>query len=137
MWFVMEYEEALERAFRQIKPIEAVERFEIPKATGFVEGIKTIITNFSYIADMLKRPQEHIAKYLAKELATSFVIQKPRLILNRKLKIQQIDEKIEKYVREYVICKNCKKPDTSLVVQDKVTFLQCMACGSRYPVPKV
>ena len=133
----MEYEEALERAFKQIKPIVTSERFEIPKATGFVEGTKTIVTNFFHIIDMLKRPAEHLAKYLAKELATSFVIQKPRLILNRKLKIQQIDEKIQAYAKEYVICKQCKKPDTSLITQDRMTFLQCMACGSRYPVPKI
>lgn len=133
----MEYEEALEKAYKEIKPIKSGERFEVPEAKGFVEGTKTIITNFSQIVDVLKRQAEHLAKYLAKELAVSFVLQLPRLILNRKIKIQQINEKIERYVKEYVICKQCMKPDTSLITKERFIFLQCMACGSRYTVPKI
>lgn len=133
----MEYEKALEKAFREIKPIEVSERFEVPEAKGFVEGNKTIITNFFQIANYLKRPAEHLAKYLARELGTSFVLETNRVIFNRKLKIEKVNEKILDYVKEYVICKQCKKPDTELIKQDRFLFLHCMACGSRYSVPKI
>jgi translation initiation factor 2 subunit 2 len=133
----MEYEEALERAFKEIKPISAVERFEVPEAKGFIEGNKTIITNFSQVCDYIKRPMEHLAKYLAKSLGTSFVVEGNRLILNRKFKMDKVNEKIQEYVKEYVICKQCKKPDTELIKQERFMFLHCMACGSRYSVPKI
>ncbi|MEM2933036.1 MAG: translation initiation factor IF-2 subunit beta [Candidatus Pacearchaeota archaeon] len=133
----MKYEEALEKAFKEIKPIEAVSRFEVPKVEGFIEGTKTIVTNFSQIVSLLKRPVEHIAKWLAKELATSFVLEMPRLILNRRIKIEKINEKIQEYVKEYVICKQCKKPDTSLIKQERMLFLHCLACGAKYVVPKI
>ncbi|MEM4647903.1 MAG: translation initiation factor IF-2 subunit beta [Candidatus Pacearchaeota archaeon] len=133
----MDYFQALERAYKEIKPIEKTSRFEIPEAKGFTEGNKTIITNFSQIADYLKREIKHLAKYLAKELAVSFVIEGQRLILNRKIKIEKINEKINDYVRDYVICRQCGKPDTHLIKQDKIQFLHCWACGARYPVPKI
>ncbi len=133
----MEYEEALERAFREIKPIEVSERFEVQEAKGFVQGNKTIITNLFQIADYIKRPIEHLVKYLAKELGASFVIEGNRVILNRKLKMEKVNEKIQEYVKEYVICKQCKKPDTELIKQERFIFLHCMACGSRYSVPKI
>ncbi|MEM2822241.1 MAG: translation initiation factor IF-2 subunit beta [Candidatus Pacearchaeota archaeon] len=133
----MKYEEALEKAFKEIKPIQATERFELPSLEGFVEGTKTIITNFSAIISILKRPPEHIAKFLAKELASSFVIAQPRLILNRKLRLEKVNEKLQEYVKEYVICKQCGKPDTSLIKQDRLIMLHCMACGAKYVVPKI
>jgi len=133
----MDYKEALEKAYKEVKPIVASERFEVPEAKGFIQGNKTIITNFSQIANYLKRNPEHLAKYLAKELATSFVLEMPRLILNRKIKIEKVNEKIQNYVKEYVICKECKKPDTEFIKQDRLLFLHCLACGSKYSVPKI
>lgn len=133
----MDYFEALEKAYKEIKPIEKVSRFEVPEVKGFIEGNKTIITNFSQIVDYLKRDNKHMAKYLAKELAVSFIIDSQRLILNRKIKIEKIKEKVNSYVRDYVICRQCGKPDTHLIKQDKIQFLHCWACGARYPIPKI
>lgn len=133
----MEYVKALEKAYKEVKPIKKGERFEIPEAKGFIQGNKTIIINFSQITDLIKRKPEHFAKYLAKELATSFILELPRLILNRKIKIEKINEKIKEYIKAYVICKECKKPDTELTKQDRLLFLHCMACGTKYSVPKI
>jgi len=128
-----EYKKLLERLYTKVKPIIASERFEIPKAKGHIEGAKTIITNFSQIADLLRRPKEHLAKYLSKELAALGIIEGERLILNRKVSASQINERIEAYALEFVICKECKKPDSELIKQDRLTFLHCLACGAKYP----
>jgi translation initiation factor 2 subunit 2 len=130
----MEYEELLEKAYKEIKPIEKTERFEIPKVKGHIEGSKTIITNFSQICSILRRPQEHVAKFLLRELATPGLIEGERLILNRKLNSGMINEKIEAYANEFVICNECKKPDTELLKQDNFLFLKCFACGAKHSV---
>jgi len=128
-----EYKQLLEKLYAKVKPITASERFEIPKVKGHVEGTKTIITNFVQIADILRRPKEHIAKYLSKELAALGIIEGERLILNRKLSSSQINEKLKSYTEEFVICKECKKPDTELIKQNRLTLLHCLACGAKYP----
>jgi translation initiation factor 2 subunit 2 len=47
-----------------------------------------------------------------------------------------INEKIQEYVAEFVICKECKKPDTELVKEDRLTFIHCLACGAKKSVSR-
>jgi len=130
-----EYEELLEQAYKKIKPITGKsERFEIPQAQGRVEGSKTIIANFAQICSYLRRKPEHLAKYLSRELATSAQIQGDRLVLQRKVTSERINEKIQSYIQEFIICKECGKPDTELIKQDQFTFVHCLACGAKHSV---
>ena len=109
-------------------------RFEIPKVQGHVEGNKTIITNFRAICSTLRREPEHLLKFLQHELATPGNIQDTRLILNRKLSSSLINEKLEKYVKDFVLCPECKKPDTQLRKDERITTIKCMACGAKQPI---
>ena len=113
---------------------EKKERFEIPKAQGHVQGSKTIVTNFNQIVTILGREQQHLLKYLQRELATPASVDGPRLILNRKISSYLINLKIEQYVNTFVLCPDCKKPDTKLLKENKILFIKCMACGARHPV---
>ena len=125
----------LTKLYKEVKPMEnAGERFEIPKVTGHVEGTKTIFTNYAQIVSVIRRPSEHFLKFLLKELATPGKIDGDRLILNRKLSSKLINEKIEKYVNEFVLCSDCKKPDTTLVRENRITFIHCLACGAKHSV---
>jgi len=130
----MSYEQLLEKAYKEVKPVETGERFEIPKVKGHVEGMKTIIINFSQICDILRRDKMHVAKYLFKELATPGIIENERLILNRKLTSVKINEKIAQYAKEFVICSECKKPDTELIKENRLLFMHCLACGAKKTV---
>ncbi len=130
----MEYEKLLEKAYKEVKTVSSGDRFEIPKVKGHVEGHKTIVTNFSQICSILRRDKEHITKYLFKELATPGTVEGERLILNRKLNSAKINEKIESYTNEFVICGECKKPDTELIKEDRLMFIHCLACGAKKAV---
>jgi len=60
------------------------------------------------------------------------------LILNSKKTEKIINEKINDYVKEFVICKQCKRPDTKLVEYERGIYIMiCEACGARSPVSKV
>ena len=114
----MEYEELLSTAYKKIKPLEnKTERFEVPKAEGYVEGNKTIISNFLQIASYIRRNPENLAKFLLKELATSGSIKGDRLVLQTKIPSSRINEKVDLYVKEKVTCKECGKPDTEIIKQ--------------------
>ena len=130
-----EYESLLKKAYKNLpKQEKATERFEIPKATGHVEGNKTIITNFKAICAVLRRDVQHLINYLQRELATPAILQDTRLILSRKISSTLINEKIQRYVNEFVLCSECKKPDTQLMKEDRITQLKCMACGAKHPI---
>lgn len=125
----------LQKAKKEL-PQRAVstDRFEIPKVKGHIQGNKTIISNFSHIVDTLQRDQQHFLKFLLKELATPGEVQKTALVLGAKLSASKINEKIEKYAKDYVICKECNKPDTKMLKEGEFVFLKCMACGAKQPV---
>jgi translation initiation factor 2 subunit 2 len=129
------YEQLLEKAYSQVKVVESSsERFEIPKVQGNVTGNNTFITNFLQIADYLRRDAQHLAKFLQKELAVSGRVDKDRLILKTKLNSMKVNEKIEKYAKEFVICPVCGKPDTEIISEKGVKFKHCLACGAKSPI---
>jgi len=134
---IMDYEKLLDKAYKEVKPIKASERFKVPEIESRVEGNKTIIVNFKQILDYLRRKPEHVSKFLSKELASYAQIDGNRLILNRKLSPNRITEKLEKYIKEFVICKECQKPDTELVKQDRFYFIHCLACGAKHSVRNI
>ncbi len=130
-----EYEKLLEEAYGKIKQIEGSgERFEIPGIQGHFQGKKTILTNFFQIADHLRRDSDHFQRFLIKELATTGHKEGDRLVLNTKISSAKINPKIEQYIKEFVLCKECGKPDTELIKKDRISYLKCLACGATHPV---
>ena len=129
------YEKLLESAYKKIKqPQGSKERFEIPKIKGHFEGKKTILTNFFQIASHIRRNPEHFQKFMLRELAASGHREGDRLVLNIKVPSAKINQKIEQYVKEFVLCKECGKPDTELIKEDRLSFVHCLACGAKHSV---
>ena len=130
-----DYENLLEEAYGKVKQVNTTgNRFEIPKVQGHFEGRKTILVNFFQIANHIRRNPEHLQKFLLKELATSGNPEGDRLILNNKISSTKINPKIEQYVKEFVLCKECGKPDTELTKEDRLNFIHCLACGAKHSV---
>jgi translation initiation factor 2 subunit 2 len=132
------YEELLNQAYAQVKQVEHNgSRFEMPKIEGHFEGKRTILTNFFQIATYIRRDSEHFQKFILKELAASGQREGDRLILNIKVPSSKIIFKIEQYVKEFVLCKECGKPDTELIKQERMNFIHCLACGAKHSVGKI
>ena len=129
------YESLLEKAKKELPDrAETSERFEIPLVKGHIQGNKTIVTNFSQICSTIMRDQDHLLKFLQRELATPASIDGPRLVLGRNLSSGLINAKVTRYCMEFVLCKECHKPDTKLVREERVLSLKCTACGAKHPV---
>jgi len=129
------YEELLDEAYSKVKTVKGTgERFVVPKIEGHIEGKKTILTNFFQIASHIRRNPEHFQKFMLKELAASGQREGDRLVLNIKVPSEKINQKIEDYVKEFVLCKECGKPDTELIKEDRLMFINCLACGAKHSV---
>ena len=129
------YTELLKKAKAHLPEVKAsTERFEILKVTGHIQGVKTVITNFSQICSVIRRDPAEFLKYLQRELATPAILDGPRLVLGRKLASQLINEKIAQFCKDLVLCRECGKPDTQLIKEDRITFMKCTACGAKQPV---
>lgn len=131
------YEQMLDAAYKKIKVVQtSSDRFEIPKVKGQVSGKNTFITNINEIASYIRRPVENLAKFLQKELAVAGVLEKDRLMLKTMLNSAKVNEKIELYVKEFVLCTECKKPDTEIITEKGIKFKHCLACGAKSPIRK-
>jgi len=129
------YEKLLGEAYKKVKQINTSnKRFEIPKVEGHFEGKKTILTNFFQVASHIRRKPEHFQKFMLRELAASGQKEGDRLVLNIKVPSAKINQKIEQYTKEFVLCKECGKPDTELIKEDRLTFIKCLACGAKHSV---
>jgi translation initiation factor 2 subunit 2 len=129
---IMEYTELLKRGRSQL-PASVFEkqRFEIPKVLGHLQGNRTVISNFRQIANTLRRPVDHLLKYILKELATPGELTQSELIMGTKIAASRINEKIRSYAEEFVLCAECGKPDTQIVTEEEVSYLKCQACGAK------
>jgi translation initiation factor 2 subunit 2 len=132
------YEKLLEKAQKEL-PEQAVgsERFELEKVKGHLEGNKTVLVNLKKIAKTLERDENHLLKYLLRELATPGKYVRERTIFGTKISASKINKKIKKYVSEFVQCSECGKPDTKLIEEKGLTQLKCLACGVKKPVKNI
>lgn len=129
------YENLLEEAYKKVKVVQTGgERFEIPKAEGQIEGKNTIITNITQIAAYLRRPVDNLVKFLQKELAVPGKMEGDRFVIITKLNSSKVNEKVQQYAKEFVICPECGKPDTEIKAEKGIKFKYCLACGAKSPV---
>jgi len=128
----MDYDEMLSKGQEDIpEDIGSGERFEIPEVKTRKEGSKTVIENFSETADKFDREKDHFSKYLQNEIGTAGHIEDGNLVLNGEFRRGKIQDKIEKYTEEFVICSECNRPDTKIIKEKGVEMLKCQACGAR------
>jgi len=130
----MSYEELLKKAMDRLpKRAEEKKRFIVPAVVSEISGTKTFFRNFVEVSNALRRDTTHFSKYLFKELATPGSMQGNILVFQRNVPREMLEEKIKDYIKEFVFCKECREPDTKMVKEDKLFFIKCEACGTKYP----
>ncbi len=112
----------------------AHERWQLPEPTLLVEGRQTVFQNFDEVCKVLDRDPAYVYKFLLGELGTAGSREAGRLTFKSRVAERQIVEKLEAFVEMFVICQECRRPDTKLVKEGRTTILQCSACGAHRPV---
>ena len=129
------YEKLLERARSQIPEVASKrERLELPRLLYSVVGMRTIVHNFKEIAEALNRDPRHLLKFLTREMATAATMQQSRVILQGKFSRDTFERLIQRYMEQFVTCPVCKRPDTKIVKEKRLSFLVCEACGAKSSV---
>lgn len=130
-----DYEKLLSRVRGKLPQIiDASERFTIPETDLTYEGKTSIMKNFGEIIDIINRDPDHLLKYLLRELGTAGSIDGKRVIFKGKVAKVQVEDRIKSYVETYVLCSECRRPDTKLIKDGRILVLECDACGAHRPV---
>ncbi len=132
----MEYDELLKKVLKEKKAGRG-ERFVPPEADVGQSGQKTVI-NAEKFASYINRPIKHIARYMMHELtAPGQVDEKGNITIGGRFSRRVVQEKLNAYIKEYVICKQCASPDTQMNKIEENFIVKCLACGAEYPVGKI
>lgn len=132
---MMEYEALLARAREKLPPVQiGSDRFQVPEPDVMSDGKNTVIRNFQDITTVLRREPAHVIGFLAREMGCPGVLDLPRGVLKSRLTKEAIAQKLRDYTEKYVICSECKRPDTHLQKDGRLTLLICEACGAQRPV---
>ena len=131
------YEELLER-IKFEHPDEKKRLITKPAEVAYVGTTRTSFTNFGEICSIIKREEKHLLNYLLAELGTSGSLDiNTRLIIKGRFSEKQIENVLRRYSQEYILCHSCKSPDTHLVKNERIFFLQCEECQSRVSVASI
>ncbi len=129
---VQSYNEMLDRVYSQLPPeVFKHKRFELPRPRSSIAGARTIFHNYKEICDTLNRDQNHLLKFLSREMATAASIDGARAIFQGRFGVDTLERLLKRYVEEFVMCPICKRPDTSVLKEKRLYFLVCEACGAR------
>jgi translation initiation factor 2 subunit 2 len=60
-----------------------------------------------------------------------------RLILKGQFRATQLQDKLDAFVNNYVICPECKRPDTNIIQEKRMSFLKCEACGAKHSIATI
>ena len=132
-----DYLAGLDRAMKSMPDTKGPkERFVMPVSKVYYEGKTTVLENFGAIADAFDREPEHLMKYMLQEMGTAGKIEGHRGVFQGKFAELAIARQIDSYFEEYVVCSECRLPDTHLIKSDRVLMLKCDACGAHRPVRK-
>jgi translation initiation factor 2 subunit 2 len=132
------YEELLNRARAQIPEVASKrERLELPRLHIERVGMRTVIHNFKELADALDRDPQHLLKFLSGEMATAATMQGSRAIFQGKFSEDTFQRLLRRYMETFLTCPVCKRPDTKIVKEKRLSFLVCEACGARSSIKQL
>ncbi|KAI4259352.1 MAG: hypothetical protein L6R42_004595 [Xanthoria sp. 1 TBL-2021] len=106
------------------------------KVEGKGNGIKTVIVNLSSVASSLSRPPSYVIKYFGFELGaqTNNNPNDDRWIINGSHEASKLQDYLDGFISKFVLCKQCKNPETDVNFKDGYILLDCKACGQRSTV---
>lgn len=115
-------------------------RYKMPaikaKVEGKGNGIKTVIDNCVDVARALSRPPEYVCKHFGFELGAQVQMNKAveRYIVNGAHEAEALQDKLDLFIKAWVLCTSCSNPETNLKVKDGAIMQACQACGFAGPL---
>jgi len=98
---------------------------------------KVVWSNFNSNCRTINRKPQHVLSFALAELGTTGDIGDKGLTIRGRYTSKQFELLLRKYITEYVTCKTCHSPDTSLKKENRIEFKCCNTCGSTSSVSSI
>ena len=121
-------------------------RYKMPPLELRNKGNKTVIMNLDEVAASVDRPPAMIMAHFKSQLGTGIECSGDRFIINGIHKVETLQEILYHFISNYVLCRQCLNPETTITNSKSNTAvyeMKCKACGfmqprkmSKYPLLK-
>ena len=103
------------------------------KIEGSGNGIKTAIPNISDVGLSLHRQPGEVNKFFGCELGaqTSYAEATDRAIVNGAHTDATLQNLIHRYIELFVLCPNCRLPESEYKIKNDIIYHRCAACGAK------
>ena len=110
-------------------------RYRMPKLQVKVEGrgngIKTLLTNVIEVGASLAREPNEITKFFGCVLGSQTTFAGDRHIVNGSHNANDLQKHLCKYIEAFVLCNQCKLPETHYKIKGGIISQKCQACGNK------
>lgn len=123
----------IDRAYEQLELLNKNKKKPtFPQPNIISKDRKTFFINFSEMCVAIERTPDYVKKYLETEtnISTS-ILGDGGLKFDVSIKPQQIKNIITTFIKELIICKDCKSCITTLEKDTRVLIMYCYNCNSK------
>jgi len=110
----------------------AKEKLKIQPPTVTVQGGKhCVLDNFYGICQNVNRDSEHLMKFILTEFGTTGSINgEGGMVLSGRFKPKAFEKIIRNYIKQFVLCPNCRSANTNITRKDRLNYINCDHCTS-------
>lgn len=132
------YDELLYRLHTAKSADEVYKKINLPPLKIYRKNKTTIFANFGIYSEKLKRSEEHISNYFRAETnAGNSINGQNQLIIQAMLNETKCESIMRNYIKQFVMCRQCKGIDSILVKENGFTYLQCNQCLAKTSLGKI
>jgi translation initiation factor 5 len=112
-------------------------RYKMPAVFGKIEGrgngIKTVIPNIIEVGLSLHRSPMEVNKFFGCELGaqTTYAADSDRAVVNGAHTDAMLQSMMHRYIEGFVLCPNCRLPETDYKIKSDCIYHKCAACGAK------
>lgn len=125
----------LKKAYADIANINknpTSKKFLLVKPDVVFSNRKTYVRNFIEISLILKRDQSDVKLYFENELkVVSSVDANDMLVLCGRYTQQGVETVLINYIKQNVLCPECRSSDTEIIKENRITFIKCNRCYTK------
>ncbi|MEM5881930.1 MAG: hypothetical protein QXS69_00490 [Candidatus Aenigmatarchaeota archaeon] len=126
------YEEMLDEALKKLPNVSiSSDRYSLPEIEVKYEKNKTYILNIKEILYKLKRSAEDFRGDFLRIVGVPGRFEKDVLVLSGIINREILRKKLDEYVKYFVLCDLCQKPETVIIKENNIRYLRCEACGNK------
>ena len=132
------YDDLLHRLHISKTSDDNYKKINLPSLKVVKKNKLSIFSNLTAFTEKLDRPKENIAEYFKKETGLHNSINgQNQLLIQGILNQTKCESLMRNYIKEFVMCRQCKSLKTDMIKENGLTFLKCHQCFATSSLGKI